>query len=96
MEEMKKFLIEQGIWEREVDEVLSNFPEDSVSEDDLNIVSIHSSLHDLADAYIDDVVGTLDPLIDAVLDYNELGRKIVEDGDEYLLLNSGRVVAFSI
>lgn len=38
-EELREYLLEQGIWEREVDELLSNF--NQVSEDDLNIAAMH-------------------------------------------------------
>ena len=41
-DEFKKVLIEQGVWEREVDEVLDSFS-DNISEDDLQISSIFNS-----------------------------------------------------
>ena len=43
-EELREYLLEQGIWEREVDELLSNF--NQVSEDDLNIAAIFDSATD--------------------------------------------------
>lgn len=44
---LKEYLLEQGVWEREADELLGNF-NDNVTEDDLYIVSIFDSAYDLA------------------------------------------------
>lgn len=38
MEELREYLLDQDIWEREVDELLGNF-NDNVTEDDLHIDS---------------------------------------------------------
>lgn len=94
-DEFKEILIEQGVWESEVDEILDNFS-DTISEDDLQISSIFNSAYDLGTYYIDNVVGTLDRHISAVLDYAELGKKIADTDDEYLLLDSGRIIEFEI
>lgn len=94
--ELREYLISQGIWEREVDELLSCFNDD-VSEDDLCISSIFDSAFDLASNYIDNVICTLDPHIEAVIDYTELGKNIAESDDEYILLSSsGRIIEFTI
>lgn len=92
---MRDYLLEQGIWEREIDEVLGNFNDD-VTEDDLVVVAIFDSVFDLGSNYIDNVIGNLNHHIDAVLDYSELGRHIAENDDEYLLLSSGRVIEFEL
>ena len=92
---MRDFLLEQGVWEREVDEVLSNFNND-VTEDDLVIVAIFDSAFDLGNNYIDNVVGELDHHIDAVLDYTSLGEHLAESCDEYMLLDSGRIIEFEL
>lgn len=91
---LKEYLLEQGVWEREADELLGNF-NDNVTEDDLYIVSIFDSAYDLAVNYLDNVVGELDYHINAVLDYTELGNHIA-DGDEYVTLSSGRIVEFEL
>lgn len=95
MEKLKKYLLEQYVWEREVDEILSNFKED-VTEDDLNIVEIFDSAFDLGKDYIDKVVGTLDHHVDAVLDYSELGQHIANSCEEYMILESGRIIEFEL
>lgn len=93
-EELREYLLEQGIWEREVDELLSNF--NQVSEDDLNIAAIFDSATDLGENYINNVVGKLDHHIDAVLDYSALGEQIAESDNEYVSLSSGRIVEFEL
>ena len=95
MEELREYLLEQGVWEREVDEVLGNF-NDNVTEDDLVISAIFDSAFDLGSNYIDNTVGELDHHIEAVLDYSELGKHIAESDDEYLLLDSGRIIEFEM
>lgn len=92
---MRDYLLEQGVWEREVDEVLSSFNDD-VTEDDMVIVKIFDSVYDLGSNYIDNVVGTLDHHIDAVLDYSALGEQIANSCDEYLILESGRIIEFEL
>lgn len=92
---MRDYLLEQGVWEREIDEVLSSFNDD-VTEDDMIIVKIFDSAYDLGSNYIDNVVGTLDHHIDAVLDYSALGEQIANSCDEYLILESGRIIEFEL
>lgn len=92
---MRNYLLEQGVWEREVDEVLSSFNE-STTEDDMVIVTIFDSAYDLGSNYIDNVIGTLDHHIDAVLDYSALGEQIANNCDEYLILESGRIIEFEL
>ena len=58
-DELIKFLLEQDVWEKEVDEVLDNFNE-NITLDDLKIVAIFDSAYDLAENYIDNVIGSLD------------------------------------
>ena len=92
---MRDYLLEQGVWEREVDEVLASFNDD-VTEDDIMIVTIFDSAYDLGNNYIDNVVGTLDHHIDAVLDYSKLGEQIANSCEEYLILESGRIIEFEL
>lgn len=54
------------------------------------------STYDLGVYYIDNVVGTLDHHVSAVLDYAELGKEIADTDDEYLLLTSGRIIEFKM
>lgn len=93
--DLRKLLIEQGVWEREVDEVLDNFGKD-VDADDLVVSAIFDSAFDLGENYIDNVVGQLDHHIEAVLNYTELGEEIADNDDEYLLLSSGRIIEFEV
>lgn len=94
-EKLREFLLDQNVWEVEVDEILDDFNED-VTVDDLKIVAIFNSLYDLAENYIENVIGSLDYYINAVLDYEELGRRIAENGDEYMILSTGRIVEFEL
>ena len=92
---MREYLLEQGVWEREVDEVLSSFNDDA-TEEDMVIVEIFDSAYDLGSNYIDNVIGTLDHHVDAVLDYSALGEQIVNSCEEYLILKSGRIIEFEL
>ena len=92
---MRDYLLEQGVWEREVDEVLSSFNDDA-TEEDMVIATIFDSAYDLGSNYIDNVVGTLDHHIDAVLDYSALGEQIANSCEEYLILESGRIIEFEL
>lgn len=92
---MRDYLLEQGVWEREVDEVLSSFNDDA-TEEDMVITTIFDSAYDLGSNYIDNVVGTLDHHIDAVLDYSSLGEQIANSCEEYLILESGRIIEFEL
>jgi hypothetical protein len=92
---MRDYLLEQGVWEREVDEVLSSFNDDA-TEEDMVIATIFDSAYDLGGNYIDNVVGTLDRHIDAVLDYSALGEQIANSCEEYLILESGRIIEFEL
>ena len=65
-------------------------------ENDLVIVAIFDSAFDLGNNYVDNVVGELDHHIDAVLDYTALGEHLAENCDEYLLLDSGRIIEFEL
>ena len=92
---MRDYLLNQGVWEREIDEILENFNNDA-TKDDMVIVAIFDSAFDLANNYIDNVIGTLDHHIDAVLDYSALGEHIANNSDEYLILESGRIIEFEL
>lgn len=95
MEKCKECLLKQGVWEREVDELLGQFNV-PVTEADLKIVTIFDSAHDLASNYVDNVIGELDHHVKAVLDFAELGKHLTEFCEEYVLLNTGRIVAFEL
>ena len=92
---MKKYLLDKGVWEREVDEVISNF-EEGTTADDVVIVGIYDSAFDLGSTYIDNVVGELDHHVDAVLNYSDLGEHLAESCEEYLMLESGRIIEFEL
>jgi hypothetical protein len=92
---VRDYLLNQGVWEREVDEVLSSFNDDA-TEEDMVIATIFDSAYDLGSNYIDNVVGTLDHHIDAVLDYSALGKHIADNCEEYLVLESGRIIEFEL
>ena len=94
-EKLREFLLDQNVWEVEVDEILDDFNDD-ITLDDLKIVAIFNSLYDLAENYIFNVIGSLDYYIDSVLDYDELGKRIVENGQEYMILSTGRIVEFEL
>ena len=93
--DLRKLLIEQGVWEQEVDEVLDNFGKD-VDADDVVVSAIFDSAFDLGENYIDNVVGQMDHHIEAVLNYTELGEEIADNDDEYLLLSTGRIIEFEM
>ena len=92
---MKKYLLEKGVWESEVDEVISSFVEGTTA-DDVVIVGIYDSAFDLGSTYIDNVVGELDHHVDAVLNYSDLGEHLAESCEEYLMLESGRIIEFEL
>ena len=93
MEELREILLEQGIWERELDDVLSHFGDD-VTEDDLVVSAIFDSAFDLGQYYIDNCVGELDQHIVAVLDVSKLGEEVANEDEAYVILNSSRIVEF--
>lgn len=90
-----KFLLNQDLSETESEEVLNNFVE-SINEKDLHVVAIFESFTDLANNYVDNVVGDLDHHIAAVLDYTALGRQIADSCEEYMALSSGRIIEFEL
>lgn len=92
MEELKAYLLEQGVNENEIDEVLEYFDGD-VTKDDFEITTIHNSTFDLGSVYAEDFTNH-DKHINAVLDHAALGKHIAENDYEYLLLKSGRVILF--
>lgn len=91
---IRRHLLEQGIWDKEVDEVIENFNNPSI--DDLNIIVVYDSAFELGRSYIDYNVGSIDHHIEAVLNYTELGKEIADTDDEYLALSSGRIIKFDI
>lgn len=95
-EELRNFLLEQGVWERELDEVENAF-NDQVTREDLVIVRIYDTSYELGQSYIENVVGELDHHIRAVLDPSMLGIQIAKSCDEYLRLScSGRIIQFEL
>ena len=91
----REYLINQGVWENETDEILEDFS-DEVTEDDLKIVRIYDSPFELANTYINNVIGELDHHVAAVLDYIELGKHLACSCDEYFPLKSGRIIEFQL
>lgn len=91
---MRKYLLEQGVWKSEVDEVLENFY-GNITKDDLKIINIFGSAYDLAEEYLEEIE-MYDRYINLVLDYTELGECIASEGDEYLQLSTGRIIKFDL
>ena len=91
---IRKHLLERGIWEREVDEVIENFNNPSI--EDLTIIAIYDSAFELGETYIANNCVALDHHINAVLNYEELGKEIADTDDEHLALSSGRIVKFDL
>lgn len=93
MEELREILLDQGIWEREINDLLSHFDE-NVTEDDLVVSAIFDSAFDLGQYYIDNCVDELDLHIAAVLDISKLGEEIANEDEAYVILESGRIIEF--
>ena len=82
---LKQYLLQQGVWENEAKEVLSNFREDvEVNEEDATIVEIFDSAWSLGEDYLNKVVGTLDHHVYA------------DTCDEYMKLSDGRIIEFEL
>lgn len=90
---LRDYLLEQGVRDEELDEVLSSFSE-YVTEKELSIVTIFDNLSHLGVAYVEKVAGELDHHIDAVLDYEKLGKRVADSYYYYLPLSSGRIIQF--
>lgn len=94
MEEVKRKLLEQGLWENELEDILTDFPQEVIS--DLKIVKIYDSAYDLGEEYAEEI-GGLDYRIERVLDYTKLGEYIANESDvKYQLLSTGRIAEFEI
>lgn len=94
-ERLKQCLLNQGVWEKEVNEVLSNFSKD-VTEKDLSIITIFDCLYDLGKNYQECMVWDLDYHILNVLNYKELGQELLDNCEEYLELSDGRIIEFEL
>lgn len=92
---LKEFLLEQGMWATEIDDVFEGF-NNQVNKKDLQIVVIFESLYELGENYLNNIFGTLNHHFDAALNLTEVGKELVKSCDEYLLLKSGRVVEFKL
>lgn len=96
-EEGRRYLMEQGVRETEVDFVVSVFSEaKEFTKEDLTIVTIFDSAVSLGEDYLEKVVGELDHHISAVLDRQLLGEHIACTCDEYLVLEDGRIIQFEL
>ena len=94
---LKQYLLQQGVWENEAKEVLSNFREDvEVNEEDATIVEIFDSAWSLGEDYLNKVVATLDHHVYAVLDLSELGEHLADACEEYMKLSDGRIIEFEL
>lgn len=94
MEEMKRKLVEQGLWENELEDIFADFPEEVIPE--LNVVKIYDSAYELGEEYVEEI-GGLDYRIERVLDYTKLGEYIASESDvKYQSLSTGRIVEFEI
>lgn len=94
--ERKTFLMGQGLSDKEAEEIANEFF-DNATEKDLTILTTFDNKTELAQHYIDNVVGTLDPHIAAVLDLGTLGDDLLDTCDEYMRCNwSGRIIELSL
>lgn len=95
MEEVKRKLLEQGLWENELEDILTSFPKEVIPE--LEVAKIYDSAYDLGKKYFLGI-GCLDYRIERVLDYAKLGEYIVNENedDKYRALSTGRIVEFEI
>lgn len=92
MEELKQKLLEQGLWENELEDIFDNFPKEVIQ--DLKVVKIYDSAYDLGEEYVEEI-GDLDYRIERVLDYAKLGEYIANESDVmYQMLHTGRIVKF--
>ena len=94
MKELRKHLLEQGIKETEIEEVLEYFDGDVAQEDVISTI-IYNSAFELGSLYADEITSG-EEHIKAVLDHAALGKHIVENDDGYLLLKNGRVIWFEL
>lgn len=95
-EERKHFLEDQELTSEEAAEIAEEFT-DAAEECDLTVVCIFDNAIDLGSNYLDNVVGTLDHHVAAVLDVEALGNQIAASCDEYAVCKcSGRIVEFKL
>ena len=94
MENLKDYLLQQGVWESEVEEVLNNFY-GNITKDDLKIITIYNSAYDLGEQYLEEIE-MHNYYIDLVLDYSKLGECLASERDEYLQLSNGRIIQFDL
>lgn len=96
MKDVREYLLEQGVYEHEIDEILGMFNE-TATEEDMQIETIFDSAYELGKYYVDAILfGTLDYNIEAVLDYAKLGKHLAKTQNEYEMLSSGRIVEFKL
>ena len=76
--------------EDEKQEILNEF------EDEVEVDSIFETAEELGQYYLDNVVGSLDRHIEAVLDIAALGEEIADSDDEYYQLQSGRIIGMEL
>lgn len=74
----------------EKQEILNEF------EDEVEVDSIFETAEELGQYYLDNVVGSLDRHIEAVLDIAALGEEIADSDDEYYQLQSGRIIGMEL
>lgn len=91
MEEIKEWLVEDFcLTEEEADEIILKSREESI-EEIRDVLSVYSSVEELAQHYLDNVVGTIDAKVEDAIDMERLGMNVAK-GEEYFVLGSGRVV----
>ena len=94
MSENMEFFVEQGLTEEETDELLSTLSEEEVGNIS-GVSGIFSSYEELAQYYLDNVVGTLDSKVEDAIDMEKLGKNVASD-DEYFAFESGRIAEFDM
>lgn len=65
-------------------------------EDEVVVSAVFEDAEELGNYYMDNVVGSIDRHVEAIISMSALGEKIAEDDDEYYTLSSGRIVGIEL
>lgn len=93
-QELRNVLYTYPLDKCEVDDIIRATDIKTANKEDMRIKHIYECTADLGEAYLQDKM--LDARINDVVDRDKLGDHLVDSMDEFLLLNSGRIVQFEI
>lgn len=93
-QELRNVLYTYPLDKYEVDDIIRATDIKTANKEDMRIKHIYECTADLGEAYLQDKM--LDARINDVVDRDKLGNHLVDSMDEFLLLNSGRIVQFEI